>query len=129
MESGINLLFLLCYHYRTGEKSALTMVTKTLYAVAEGGIFDHPSGGFSPLFHLAGTGWFLHFEKMLYDNALLSRLTFARIAKETFNGVLREMTDDNMRKCVRDMFLVFGVHLEGKPVSRYTDALSSRFIP
>ena len=97
------LSFLLRYHHRTGEKSALTMVTQTLHAMAEGGIFDQLGGGF----HRYSTDrhWLVpHFEKMLYDNALLARVyleayqvtgdpTFARTGKETLNWVLREMTD------------------------------------
>ncbi|MBA1343664.1 MAG: hypothetical protein C5S52_08725 [ANME-2 cluster archaeon] len=97
------LSFLLRYHHRTGETSALTMVTQTLHAMAEGGIFDQLGGGF----HRYSTDrhWLVpHFEKMLYDNALLSRVyleayqvtgdpTFARIGKETLDWVLREMTD------------------------------------
>ncbi|KAF5415294.1 MAG: hypothetical protein C5S48_06230 [Candidatus Methanogaster sp.] len=97
------LSFLLRYHHRTEEKSALTMVTQTLHAMAEGGIFDQLDGGF----HRYSTDrhWLIpHFEKMLYDNALLARVyleayqvtgdpTFARIGKETLNWVLREMTD------------------------------------
>ncbi len=96
------LSFLLRYHHRTGEKSALTIVTKTLHAMAHGGIFDQLGGGF----HRYSTDryWLVpHFEKMLYDNALLSRIyleayqvtgdpTFAHIGKETLNWVLREMT-------------------------------------
>ena len=97
------LSFLLRYHHRTGEKSALTMVTQTLHAMAEGGIFDQLGGGF----HRYSTDrhWLVpHFEKMLYDNALLSRVyleayqvtgepIFARIAKVTLDWVLQEMTD------------------------------------
>jgi len=93
------LSFLLRYHYRTGEKSALSMVTKTIHAMAEGGIFDQPGGGF----HLYSTDrhWLVpHFEKMLYDNAPLSRIyleayrvtgdpNFARIGKEMLDWVLR----------------------------------------
>ncbi|MEA1908295.1 MAG: thioredoxin domain-containing protein [Euryarchaeota archaeon] len=95
------LSFLLRYHHRTGEKSALTMVTQTLHAMARGGIFDQLGGGF----HRYSTDrhWLVpHFEKMLYDNALLSRVyleayqvtgdpIFARIGKETLDWVLREM--------------------------------------
>lgn len=97
------LSFLLRYYHRTQEKSALKMVTKTLYAMAEGGIFDQLGGGF----HRYSTDkhWLVpHFEKMLYDNALLARVYleayqvtgdtfFAHIATETLDWVLREMTD------------------------------------
>ena len=97
------LSFLLRYHHRTQEQSALKMVTKTLYAMAEGGIFDQLGGGFHR--YSTDNRWLVpHFEKMLYDNALLSKvyleayqvtgdLFFARIAKATLNWVLREMTD------------------------------------
>jgi len=75
------------------------MVTKTIHAMAEGGIFDQPGGGF----HRYSTDrhWLVpHFEKMLYDNALLSRIyleayrvtgdpNFARIGKEILDWVLR----------------------------------------
>jgi len=81
------------------------MVTKTLYAIARGGIFDQLGGGF----HRYSTDrrWMVpHFEKMLYDNALLARVYleayqatsdsfFAHIATETLDWVLREMTDTN----------------------------------
>ncbi|MBA1340840.1 MAG: hypothetical protein C5S40_01750 [ANME-2 cluster archaeon] len=99
------LSFLLRHHHRTGEKTALTMVTQTLHAMAKGGIFDQLGGGF----HRYSTDryWLVpHFEKMLYDNALLSRVyleayqvtgdpIFERIAKDTLDWVLREMTDSD----------------------------------
>jgi len=99
------LSFLLRYHHRTGEKFALTMVEKTLHAMTEGGIFDQLGGGF----HRYSTDryWLVpHFEKMLYDNALLSKVyleayqvtgdpIYSHIGKETLNWVLREMTDPN----------------------------------
>ncbi|MBE0516134.1 MAG: thioredoxin domain-containing protein, partial [Methanophagales archaeon] len=78
---------------------------KTLYAMAQGGIFDQLGGGF----HRYSTDmrWLVpHFEKMLYDNALLARVYleayqvtrdpfFARIANRTLDWVLREMTNPN----------------------------------
>jgi uncharacterized protein YyaL (SSP411 family) len=97
------LSFLLRYYHRTRENYALKMVTKTLYAMARGGIFDQLGGGF----HRYSTDryWRVpHFEKMLYDNALLARVYleayqvtgdtfFAQIAIATLEWVLREMTD------------------------------------
>jgi len=94
--------FLLQYHHRTGEPRALRMVELTLDKMAAGGIYDHIGGGF----HRYATDgrWMIpHFEKMLYDNALLSRLYlhayqvtgkagYRRIAEETLDYVLREMT-------------------------------------
>src|SRR3990170_4430237 len=66
-----NLLFLLRYWNRTGEKNALAMVEKTLRAMRLGGIFDQVGFGF----HRYSTDgqWLVpHFEKMLYDQALLA---------------------------------------------------------
>jgi uncharacterized protein len=101
--SSMSLEFLLRTHARTGDERALSMVTHTCRRMAEGGLYDQLGGGF----HRYSTDerWLVpHFEKMLYDNALLSRLYahvyqatgeefFRRVAAETFDYVLREMTD------------------------------------
>ena len=98
-----NLVFLLRYGNRTGKEPAFSMVEKTLHAMRRGGIFDQIGYGF----HRYSTDpeWFVpHFEKMLYDQALLilayteaylatGREEFARTARETIAYVLREMTD------------------------------------
>ncbi len=95
--------FLLAWYHYTGEKKAREMVLHTLKKMAEGGIYDQIGGGF----HRYSTDekWLVpHFEKMLYDNALLIplyvdafRLTgdefFRRIARETTDFVLRELRD------------------------------------
>ena len=97
--------FLLRYHHLTGSSAALEMVENTLNAMATGGIYDQIGGGF----HRYSTDptWLVpHFEKMLYDNALLSRLYlhayqatgnvfYRRIVEETLEYVLREMTDSS----------------------------------
>jgi uncharacterized protein YyaL (SSP411 family) len=97
------LSFLLRYYYRTQEQFALKMVTKTLYEMARGGIFDQLGGGFHR--YSTDNRWLVpHFEKMLYDNALLARVYseayqvtqdsfFAQITNQTLEWVLREMTD------------------------------------
>jgi hypothetical protein len=101
--SSMSLEFLLRTHARTGDARSLQMVTHTCRRMAEGGMYDQLGGGF----HRYSTDerWLVpHFEKMLYDNALLSRLYvhayqatgdefFRRVAEETFDYVLREMTD------------------------------------
>lgn len=96
------LEFLLRYHLRTREKYALEMVTMTLEKMARGGIYDQIGGGFHR--YSTDSYWLVpHFKKMLYDNALLSRIylhaylvtktpLFRRIAEETLDYVLREMT-------------------------------------
>lgn len=96
------LEFLLRYYLRTREKDALEMVTLTLEKMAKGGIYDQIGGGFHR--YATDRHWLVpHFEKMLYDNALLSRVylhsylvtrtpIFRKIAEETLDYVLREMT-------------------------------------
>jgi uncharacterized protein len=98
----MNLEFLLRSAARTGNAAALDMVTYTLRKMARGGIYDQLGGGF----HRYSTDavWLVpHFEKMLYDNAQLSRLYlhayqytsdafFKRIAEEIYDYILREMT-------------------------------------
>jgi uncharacterized protein YyaL (SSP411 family) len=98
-----NLSMLMGYWHRSGEARALGMVQKTLNAMADGGIYDHLGGGF----HRYSTDavWLVpHFEKMLYDQALLSKAylqayqitgneRYATIAHEIFEYVLRDMTD------------------------------------
>ena len=96
------LEFLLRYHARTGSEAALRMVTHSLTKMARGGIYDQIGGGFAR--YSVDSMWLVpHFEKMLYDNAQLSRVYlhawqvtgepfFRRIAEETFDYLLREMT-------------------------------------
>lgn len=86
------LSFLLRCWYRFQDKSTLDMVTHTLDHIAAGGIFDHLSGGF----HRYSTErtWLIpHFEKMLYDQALLATTfteAFQITGKEAYARVVRE---------------------------------------
>lgn len=65
-----NLLFLLRYYKNKEDNDALNMVQKNLYSMYKGGIFDHVGYGFSR--YSTDNMWLVpHFEKMLYDNALL----------------------------------------------------------
>ncbi|MBN1613979.1 MAG: thioredoxin domain-containing protein, partial [Deltaproteobacteria bacterium] len=96
------LLFLLRYWKRSGEKEALEMAERTLIAMRRGGLYDQLGFGF----HRYSTDdrWLVpHFEKMLYDQALLAlayleafqasgKEIFGRTAKEIFTYVLRDMT-------------------------------------
>ena len=100
---AMSLEFLLHTHYRTAEPQALGIVTHTCRKMAEGGIYDHLGGGFHR--YSTDARWLVpHFEKMLYDNALLSRLylhcyqvtrdTSARtVAEGILDYVVSEMTD------------------------------------
>ena len=95
-----NLLFLM----QQGEKACMDMAEKTLLQMYQGGIFDHIGGGFCR--YSTDEKWLVpHFEKMLYDNALLLlayarafRLTenpvFWQAAERTAAYVLRELTHD-----------------------------------
>ena len=66
------LEFLIRYHARTGGRAALEMAAATCAAMARGGIYDQLAGGFAR--YSVDAGWLVpHFEKMLYDNALLLR--------------------------------------------------------
>jgi uncharacterized protein YyaL (SSP411 family) len=68
----VTLEFLLRHHLRTGEPAALEMVVHTLRRMAAGGLRDHLGGGFHR--YSVDERWLVpHFEKMLYDNALLAR--------------------------------------------------------
>ncbi|XFO71387.1 hypothetical protein SPACI_014020 [Sporomusa acidovorans DSM 3132] len=99
-----NLLFLLRYWRRTNDKKAIAMVIKTLDAMSRGGIYDHLGYGFAR--YSTDNRWLApHFEKMLYDNALLCYAyleayqctgdpDFSRIAEEVLAYVLRDMTNE-----------------------------------
>ena len=99
----MSLEFLLRAHERAGDRQALSVVTFTCRKMAEGGLYDHLGGGFHR--YSTDARWLVpHFEKMLYDNAQLSRPYlhlfqatgedfFKEVAQETFDYVLREMTD------------------------------------
>jgi hypothetical protein len=101
--ASMNLQFLLQTFQRTGDQQALEMVELTLQQMACGGIYDHLGGGFHR--YSVDAKWLVpHFEKMLYDNALLARTYlyayqatdnpfYRRIVEETLDYVIREMTD------------------------------------
>ncbi|HMB04801.1 MAG TPA: thioredoxin domain-containing protein, partial [Isosphaeraceae bacterium] len=98
----MDLRLLLRQHARTGDSHALHIVRQTLDKMARGGIYDHLGGGFAR--YSTDERWLVpHFEKMLYDNALLASTyleayqatgdaEYARIARETMDYVLGRMT-------------------------------------
>ncbi len=97
-----NLLFLLRYWRRSGDGEALQMVEKTLEQMRLGGMYDHIGYGFHR--YSTDSQWRVpHFEKMLYDQALLAQAyteayqatakkDYAEVAEEIFSYVLRDMT-------------------------------------
>jgi uncharacterized protein YyaL (SSP411 family) len=100
-----NLMFLLRYWKRTGDDWALHMVEGTLRAMRNGGIFDHVGYGFHR--YSTDANWLLpHFEKMLYDQAMLliayieafeatRKPQYAQVANEIVEYVLRDMTSQD----------------------------------
>ena len=99
---AMTLDFLLRDYHRSGNSLALRIVERSVEKMARGGIYDQLGGGFHR--YSVDERWLVpHFEKMLYDNALLSRLylrvyhvtgkpLYRRIAEETLEYVSREMT-------------------------------------
>ncbi|CAN5870528.1 thioredoxin domain-containing protein [soil metagenome] len=102
---AMTLEFLMRVFHRTGSQEALDIVTNTCRKMADGGIYDHLGGGFHR--YSTDARWLVpYFEKMLYDNALLSRVylhyyqlthdeSARRIAEGILDYVVREMTDPN----------------------------------
>ncbi|MBI1910432.1 MAG: thioredoxin domain-containing protein [Deltaproteobacteria bacterium] len=98
------LRFLLMYNDRTGHEDAANMMRKTLTAMASGGIYDHVGGGFHR--YSVDERWDMpHFEKMLYDNALMAGLYAQAFEKtgiefykdtsiNTLNYILRDLRDE-----------------------------------
>ena len=98
----MNLEFLLRAYARTGDQAALDHLTFSLKQMARGGIYDQIGGCFHR--YSVDAVWLVpHFEKMLYDNAQLSRVYlhawqatddvfFKTIAEEIYDNILREMT-------------------------------------
>ena len=97
-----NLLFLMSHYEKSQDEDAMKMVGKTLQQMYRGGLFDHIGGGFS---RYSTDQYFLapHFEKMLYDNALLimaycrayqitNEPLYLKVAERTATYILREMT-------------------------------------
>lgn len=96
-----NLMLLLRHWKKTGDKFSLLMVEKTLQKMRDGGIFDHVGYGFHR--YATDAHWLLpHFEKMLYDQAMLAMVyaeayqatrdnQYANVVKEILTYVMRDM--------------------------------------
>ncbi len=96
------LSFLMRSYRRNGDLRYLDMVNRTLTSMASGGVYDQIGGGFHR--YSVDAEWLVpHFEKMLYDNALLSRVyldgylltkndSYRKVAEQILDYVLREMT-------------------------------------
>lgn len=100
-----NLLYLLKYYHFTGKTAALKMVESTLQSMAAGGIYDHIGFGFAR--YSTDEKWLVpHFEKMLYDNALLlivyteryqvtKNPFYKQVSEQIITFVEREMTSND----------------------------------
>ena len=98
----MSLCYLLNYHHFTGEEAALEHLERSLDRMIQGGIYDQIGGGFSR--YTVDNAWLIpHFEKMLYDNALLVGLIsdaykvtkkelYKESIEETLDFIAREMT-------------------------------------
>ncbi|NHJ03451.1 MAG: thioredoxin domain-containing protein [Candidatus Heimdallarchaeota archaeon] len=95
------LLFLLRYWYRTRNEKALEIVERTLQAMRNGGIYDHIGFGFHR--YSTDSQWLLpHFEKMLYDQALLA-LTFLEAYQVTKKDLYKNVVEEIFTYVLRDM--------------------------
>ncbi|MET8292885.1 thioredoxin domain-containing protein [Streptomyces sp. NPDC005180] len=95
------LEFLLRHHARTGSEGALQMVADTCEAMARGGIYDQLGGGFAR--YSVDREWVVpHFEKMLYDNALLCRV-YAHLWRATGSGIARRVALETADFMVREL--------------------------
>ena len=95
------LEFLLRQHERTGSGAALPMAGGTCEAMARGGMYDQLGGGFAR--YSVDAGWVVpHFEKMLYDNALLAR-AYAHLWRRTGSGLARRVAEETCGWMLREL--------------------------
>jgi uncharacterized protein YyaL (SSP411 family) len=98
----VTLLFLLREHARTGDREPLEQVAATLRAMARGGIHDHVGGGFHR--YSVDARWHVpHFEKMLYDQALIAWAgveTWQATGDDFFAALARDVLDYVLRALV-----------------------------
>jgi len=99
--AGVFELFL--RHYRNSkDRHYLEMVTHTLTKMAEGGIYDHLGGGFHR--YSVDEKWLVpHFEKMLYDNAQLTRI-YAQVFCLTQEPLFKSVVEETLEYLLREMF-------------------------
>jgi uncharacterized protein len=95
------LEFLLRHHARTGSADALAMARGTGEAMARGGLYDQLGGGFAR--YAVDARWVVpHFEKMLYDNALLLRV-YAHLWRSTGDPLARRVAEETAEFLLRDL--------------------------
>jgi uncharacterized protein YyaL (SSP411 family) len=98
---SMTLMFLLRHHKRTNSTQALNMVETTLLKMAGGGMYDQLGGAFAR--YSVDARWLVpHFEKMLYDNALLTRV-YLYAYQQTKNPLYRRVAEETLEYVIRDM--------------------------
>lgn len=96
-----NLLFLFNYYKLSGHEDVLKMCKGTLDGMYKGGLYDHIGGGFAR--YSTDQKWLVpHFEKMLYDNALLM-MAYAMGFQITRNAIYKGVVEDTLQYLVRDL--------------------------
>ena len=95
------LEFLLRQHARTGDPGSLRLVERTADGMARGGIYDQLAGGFAR--YSVDAAWVVpHFEKMLYDNALLLRV-YLHLWRETGSALALRVATETADFLIRDL--------------------------
>jgi uncharacterized protein YyaL (SSP411 family) len=97
----MDLLFLLRHHQRTGAEGDLEIVRHTAEQMARGGLYDQLAGGFAR-YAVDNTWTVPHFEKMLYDNALLLRV-YTQLWRLTDDPFARRIADETAAFLLRDL--------------------------
>ena len=107
-----NLLFLLHYAALSGEKDARRMAEQTLQQMARGGIYDQIGGGFCR--YATDREWLVpHFEKTLYDNALLA-LCYLEAWQEGHFALYRRVAEETLDYCLRELQSETGGYYSGQ---------------
>ncbi len=99
--SAHNLIFLLRYSALSGDKNARKQVENTLRQMYKGGIYDHFGGGFAR--YSTDREWLApHFEKTLYDNALLA-LAYTEAWQDGHMALYRDVAEGTLDYCLREL--------------------------
>lgn len=99
--SAHDLIFLQRYAYHTGDKAAKEELENTLRQMYKGGIYDHFGGGFAR--YSTDREWLApHFEKTLYDNAMLA-LCYTEAWQNSRMALYRQVAEATLDYCLREL--------------------------
>ena len=117
--SSLPVRFLLRYHQKTHDKDILKMAENSLTQMAGGGMYDHVGGGFHR--YATDDHWLIpHFEKMLYDNALLA-VAYLEAWQATGNDDFKRIVNEILRYVSRDMTSPDGAFYSATDADSLTD--------